>query len=162
MTSAERGADYWRSQACEFEAQVKQRTQMLGVTVDELADLRDKADRFDAHQRAVDEARSNERVTADGEAHRAVVAAQLDALAAHAGVGEARLAKVLDGVDLTQFTADDGTVDANAITAFVADIAPPSQPAGPVWTAPLPSGAPTRSLDQVGEQLQRRGFAPAE
>jgi hypothetical protein len=125
----EQQVNYWRYQSRRHEDRARV---FADLTPEALRDLRDKAARAEQLEydlgtdkdRAVTDARKAEREAVIAEVTPEVVAAKLDAAAARAGVSETALAAALEFVDAKRFLKDDGKIDADRVTKFVASIAP--------------------------------------
>jgi 3-oxoacyl-ACP reductase-like protein len=156
-------ANYWRHQS-----KVQQRRyEALGVSAEQVEELRRKATEFDTltaasqtdQQRAVAEAEA--RVRAEVAAQYATQLVDVSITAAVAGRMPAdQLATALAPVDRRWFLTADGAVDAEKVTAYATQLAgaaapvrstPPNHGAG-FRTAPPPSGA------AAGVEEARRRF----
>jgi hypothetical protein len=129
MTDKQQAA-YWRYQSRKHEGQAKS-------SAAELADLRPKAKQYDdlaaasrtEHERALDEAKAQARAEADRDAALKIAAAEMR-VAAKGRIDDAKLAAVLEPIDMSKFLADDNTVDTARVAAFVDGIAPAQQAGG--------------------------------
>jgi hypothetical protein len=123
----EQQAAYWRTQARKHEDRVK----AVGLTPEQVKELRDKATKHDALERelmsdkdkAVAEARETARREARAELVPSLVAAEFRAAAGNR-IEPARLATILEPLDLSKFLTDTGEVDTDKVTAFVNGVAP--------------------------------------
>jgi hypothetical protein len=125
--TVEQQAAYWRTQARKHEDRVK----AVGLTPEQVKELRDKATKHDALERelmsdkdkAVAEARESARREARAEVLPALVAAEFRAAAGNR-IESARLATILEPLDLSKFLTDNGEVDTDKVTAYVNGVAP--------------------------------------
>lgn len=144
MTSDQREA-YWKTQARKHEDRVKS---FGGLTSEQLADLRTKAEKHDAlelelaseSEKAAAKAAEDARNAVRAETEPQIIEARLDAAAARAGVTSEDLAAALEFIDTTKFLAADGKVDADKVTAFVSTIKPATGNPAPPRTGPTPTG----------------------
>lgn len=122
-------AAYWQHRSRQWEDRAKV---FDGLTAESFAELKAKAERADKldydlsseHEKAIADARAAGATEAAGTFVPEVVAAKLDAAAARAGVTEEQLTTALKYVDYEKFLNDDGKVDAEMVTGFVAAIKP--------------------------------------
>lgn len=163
--SAEQQAAYWKDKARKHETRVKS---LGNLSADELAALREKANRHDALEFELmsdkDKAVAEAKEAASTEARSAwlprVVAAEFKAAAA-GRIESDRLAAILEPLDLSKFV-DGDDVDAEKVAAFVDGIAPKQdqQPAprrGPsASTAGQRTSTTAPSIDNGRSEYQRR------
>jgi hypothetical protein len=163
--TAEQQAAYWKDKARKHETRVKS---LGNLSADELAALREKANRHDALEfelmsdkdKAVAEAKESASTEARSTWLPRVVAAEFKAAAA-GRIESDRLAAILEPLDLSKFI-DGDDVDAEKVAAFVDDIAPKQdqQPAprrGPsASTAGQRTSTTAPSIDNGRSEYQRR------
>ncbi len=169
MTPDQRAA-YWRNMS-----KTKQRDleafEKLGLTADqvkELIDNRDAAarDALTDQERAVTDARAEGKAEGAREARGALLAQVVEAsLIAQTRTADeeyedarARVASALKFVDVTKFTADDDSVDADSVAEFASTIAPiaDSTPASDPLRSALDSlGAPSTPAGSVAAYEKR-------
>jgi len=121
-------AAYWKYQARRHEDRVKA---YGGLTPEQLADLRKKAEQHDALEfelmsdkdKAVAEAAQQARWAAEAEITPRLVNAEFR-VAAAGRIEPDRLATILEPLDLGKFLTDDGDVDTAKVSAFIDGIAP--------------------------------------
>jgi hypothetical protein len=131
--TVEQERNYWKHQSRRHENAWKARS--------DYDELKAKADQYDQlaaasrteHERALDDARAQARREADEAARRQYGGLMVEAAFARASAGrmnEDQLTSLLDGLDRNRFLADDGTVDTDRVTQFIACIAPAQQQDG--------------------------------
>lgn len=126
MTPAEQ-VSYWQHQSRRHEDRVK----AIGLTPEQVKDLRDKAARHDALERemmsdkdkAVAEATDRAKADAYATVIPKLVAAEFKAAAAGRIEAE-RLTTIIEPLDLAKFLTDSGDVDTEKVSRFVDGIAP--------------------------------------
>lgn len=160
----QQAAAYWRDQSRRQQARVD----ALGVTPDQLADLRRAAEELNAltaasqtdQQRAVADAEARVRAEVSAQYAARLVDASITAAVAGRVPGDV-LAQQLAPVDRRWFLTDDGDVDADKVSTYAQQLAgaaapprvtPPSHGAG-YRPDQAPSGA-----EQGREMARRRGF----
>lgn len=127
MTDAE-AREYWRDKAQKHERLWKSSQ----ISPHEIAELRDKADKFTELERqalserdqAVLAAKEQAEAEAAARFKPQLVAAKLEAAAAAKGVSSEQLSKALEFVDSAKFLNDDGNIDTDKVSAFVDGITP--------------------------------------
>lgn len=163
MTDAQKAA-YWQHHARKHEDRVK----ALGnLTPEQLTELQEKASRADKleydlksdTEKQVEDAKKAGRDEAIAEALPEVVASQLDAAAARAGVSEEDLKAATEFVDIKKFLNDSGKVDTDKVRTFVASIKPAkgTPPKGPVI-----HGHGNGNRTPQGGSARERGLAEAQ
>lgn len=123
----EQQVSYWKHQSRVHEGRVK----ALGVTPDELKELRRRAAQHDALEQELmsdkDKEIARARETAYSEARAGLIPALVSAefrAAAGNRVDPARLATILEPLDLSKFLDSSGGVDTVKVAAFVDGVAP--------------------------------------
>lgn len=165
--TTEQAANYWKHQARKHEDRVKA---FGGLTPEQLADLRAKAQRAESlerdlmsdSERAVAEAAEQARLVAEAELWPRLVDAELRAAAAAAGKDLGKLQANLKLVDRSKFLTDSGDIDTDMVTEYVDGIAP----ATGTRRGPSPEGhgrrdstaSPDRSV-AAGRELYRNRHA---
>lgn len=155
MTDKQQAA-YYKAQARKHE----DRNKAIGLTAEQVAELRAKADKHDAMERElmsdnekkVAEASDAAKAAARAEFLPQIVNARLEAAAAGKGISSEGLAKALEFVDATKFVAADGSVDTAKVSEFIDGIAPATGNNGqqPLRRGPSPSGQGNRGSSSTG------------
>lgn len=107
-------------------------------------------------ERAVAEAVAQSRASTLAEVGSHLAAAEVRIVAA-GRLDDSQLGTLLDGIDLTKFLHEDGTVDAEKVTSFVDGIAPkPTEPSGftPVDLGQGARGGPALNSDPLLASLK--------
>lgn len=142
--TVEQQAAYWKHQSRRHEDRVKA---YGGLTPEQLAELRTKAERADAldfelmsdKDKAVSEAAQNARWAAEAEIMPRLVDAEFRAAAA-GRIEPDKLATILEPLDKSRFLTDNGDVDTDKVNAFVDGIAPDRGTEPPPRRGPSPAG----------------------
>jgi hypothetical protein len=154
--SVDQQAAYWKHQARRHEDRVKA---YGGLTPEQLADLRKKAESHDALEfelmsdkdKAVAEAAQQARWAAEAEITPRLVNAEFR-VAAAGRIEPDRLATILEPLDLGKFLTDDGEVDTAKVSAFIDGIAPVTGTPAP-RRGPSPEGHGRRESKATGQSV---------
>jgi hypothetical protein len=173
MTEAQK-SEYWRHKARKHEDRSKT---FEGLTAEQLADLRAKAERADKldyelssdKEKAVADAQKNTREQVIAEVRPEVMQFALDAAAARAGVSEDDLKAAAEFVDHSKFFDANGKVDAAKVKTFVESIKPARGDNGGGQKGPSSAGHGRQHNHQTGTardkghaEAIRRGYAKTD